>query len=106
MKQFEVHYNSLLFFLSFQGLPRGDQQRDLRQDPERGRALARHVPAGPLHRHRRLRDLSLSVHCHAIDLFCLCPQEPLQVLVGTLPGLDDRIRHGFDVSLPVFFLFS
>ena len=74
------------------------QQRDLRQDPERGQLVSGDVAVGLVHRDGRLRDFPLSVHNSAANLCYICAQEPFPFLVGLIPVLDDRIRYGFHVS--------
>ena len=45
--------------------------------------------------------------CHISgNLLLLHPEKSLQVLVGTLPGLDDCLCHRINVSLKLFFLYS
>ena len=85
--------------IHFQDFPHRHQQRDLRQDPLRAQPGRGHDPAGPLHRHRRVRPLPLPVHRHADHLRPLRAQESLQVLVGALPVLDDGVRHGVNVRV-------
>merc|ERR1719204_1885653 len=67
----------------------------------------RNVPTRPLHTHRLLGHFHLPICNLSGNLPLLHPEKPVQVLVGTLPGLDDCLCHrinscGSSNHLPVY----
>jgi hypothetical protein len=88
----------IIIFSDLQDFSHRNKQCYLRQNPERRPPWRNHVSTLSLHRDRNVRNLPLPVHDPSTHLSDFREEEPVQVLVGSLPSLDDSLCDGINVS--------